>query len=89
MQTRRIETVHAIPGTLTLIVKWKDGVEDAVDMTSIIKRSAPLRHLEDPDMFFNVEVIDWGCAVGWYDDLGYGADTLYEQIRRQNMKAVG
>ncbi|MEO5332011.1 MAG: DUF2442 domain-containing protein [Magnetococcus sp. YQC-5] len=88
MQTRRIDTVHAIPGTLTLIVKWKDGLEDVIDMTPIIQRSAPLRHLEDPNLFSNVAVIDWGCAVGWHDDLGYGADTLYEHVRRQNMKAA-
>ncbi|MBF0629172.1 MAG: DUF2442 domain-containing protein [Magnetococcales bacterium] len=89
MQIRRIEKVHAIPGTLTLVVQWQDGVEDAVDMTSIIQRSAPLRHLEAPDLFSDVEVIDWGCAIGWRGDLGYGADTLHEQIHQQHMKAAG
>lgn len=89
MPIRRIESVHAMTGTLTLIVRWQDGVEDAVDMTQIIQRSAPLRHLEDSSLFSKVEVIDWGCAVGWHNDLGYGADTLYEQVLLQNMKAAG
>ena len=89
MPNHRIDAVHAIPGTLTLVVKWKDGVEDSVDMTPIIQRSAPLRHLEDPNLFSEVDVIDWGCAVGWRGDLGYGADTLYEQIRQQHMRVAG
>ncbi|HIJ83382.1 MAG: hypothetical protein HW380_1437 [Magnetococcales bacterium] len=89
MQIRRIETVHAIPGTLTLLVRWKDGVEDTVDMTQVIRRSASLHHLEDPSLFSKVDVIDWGCAVGWHNDLGYGADTLYEQVLLQSMKAAG
>ena len=86
---QRIEAVHAVPGTLTLVVKWRDGVEEAVDMTPIIQRSAPLRHLADPDLFAGVTVIDWGCAVGWHGDLGYGADTLQKQIRLQNRMAAG
>ncbi len=86
---QRIETVHVVPGTLTLIVKWRNGVEEAVDMAPIIQRSAPLRHLKDPDLFADVEVIDWGCAIGWRGDLGYGADTLREQIRQQTRKAAG
>ncbi|MBF0131942.1 MAG: DUF2442 domain-containing protein [Magnetococcales bacterium] len=89
MQAYRIGSVHAISGTLTLVVKWRDGVEDVVDMMPVIQRSAPLRHLENHDLFSEVEVIDWGCAVGWRGDLGYGADTLHEQIRQQNMKAAG
>ncbi|MBF0425104.1 MAG: DUF2442 domain-containing protein [Magnetococcales bacterium] len=89
MQAHRIESVHAIPGTLTLVVKWRDGVQDTVDMTSTIQKSAPLRHLENPDLFSDIEVIDWGCSVGWRGDLGYGADTLRELIRQQNMKAAG
>ncbi|MEO5348677.1 MAG: DUF2442 domain-containing protein [Magnetococcus sp. YQC-3] len=89
MPTPRIDAVHAIPGTLTLVVKWRGGAEEVVDMTAIIQRSAPLRHLADPNLFADVAVIDWGCAVGWRDDLGYGADTLYEQTRQQNRKAAG
>ncbi|MBF0162552.1 MAG: DUF2442 domain-containing protein [Magnetococcales bacterium] len=89
MQNHRIEAVHALPGTLTLAVKWRDGSEELVDMSPVIRRSAPLRHLEDPGKFAEVGVIDWGCAIGWRGDLGYGADTLYEQARQQTMKAAG
>ncbi|MBF0160591.1 MAG: DUF2442 domain-containing protein [Magnetococcales bacterium] len=84
-----IASVCAVPGTLTLVVQWLDGTEDRVDMTAVIRRSVPLRPLENPDRFAEVEVIDWGCAVGWRGDLGYGADTLYDQIRQQSMKAAG
>jgi len=43
---RRIKGVYAIPDTLILVVQWKDGAEDTVDMTPIIQQSAPFGHLE-------------------------------------------
>ncbi|MBF0613424.1 MAG: DUF2442 domain-containing protein [Magnetococcales bacterium] len=89
MPNHRIEAVRALPGTLTLVVAWRDGAENVVDMAPVIRRSAPLGHLEDPLQFAAVEVVDWGCGIGWRGDLGYGADTLHEQIRQQAMKAAG
>ncbi|MBF0310655.1 MAG: DUF2442 domain-containing protein [Magnetococcales bacterium] len=89
MPTPRIDTVQALPGTLSIVVKWRDGGEDTVDMSSIIRRSAPLAHLENPQLFSQVEVIDWGCALGWPGDIGYGADTLLEQVRQRNVRIAG
>lgn len=80
---RRIKGVYAIPDTLILVVQWKDGAEDTVDMTPIIQQSAPLRHLENTEIFSQVTVIDWGCGVGWPDDLGCGTDTLHALINKQ------
>ncbi|MBF0137102.1 MAG: DUF2442 domain-containing protein [Magnetococcus sp. DMHC-1] len=83
MNMQRIASVRAIPGTLSLVVTWQNGTKNLVDMTSVIRRSAPLQHLADTTKFAEVAVIDWGCAIGWHGDLGYGADTLLEHIHQQ------
>lgn len=88
LEMRRIKKVRAIPGTLIVSVKWQDGGVNLIDMSPVVMRSAPLRHLQDHRLFAKIKKIAYGCGVGWPGGLGYGADTLNALAQRQYKKSM-
>jgi DNA-binding transcriptional regulator YiaG len=80
----RIAAVTADRKPLTLRVRWDNGDESRVDVSSPIgtfRIYAPLRN--SPDSFRAVRVGDHGTDIVWKDDIDMSADTLWRLAQEQ------
>lgn len=70
-----------IVGSLTLDIDWSTGETLRADLAGWLR--PPFDALNDPVLFAQMQVDDWGGGLGWPDGLDLGADTLYELCRQQ------
>lgn len=82
--TPRIAHVKPVAtAPLTLDVTWKSGARATVDLTGLIARTRGLAPLANPDVFAHPEVIAWGYAVAWSDDIDISCETLWTIAEEQ------
>ena len=70
-----------IIGPLTLDIDWSTGETLRADLAGWLR--PPFDALNDPGLFGQMQVDDWGGGLNWPDGLDLGADTLYELCRQQ------
>src|SRR5262245_38865828 len=79
-KTPRIERVVVrLPSTLR--IKWRGGSSNEVDLAGWIATGGDiLAPLNDPDLFRDAKIADYGSAVGW-DDADLRIDAVHlEQL---------
>ena len=59
-----------------LIIDWKGGGRDTIDITSLIASDPLFAVLADKAVFAAVEIIDFGIAVGWHERCELSGSTL-------------
>ena len=74
-ETRRIESVQALPGH-RLAISWRDGGNDTVDMTGVVTSVPLFAPLRDEATFSDVRVVAYGSGVEWGNGLDFSADSL-------------
>ena len=72
----RITEVEALP-SYHLRIKWENGQEHIVDLTTKIKRVSSLKPLQDRTLFAQAHVGEWGWAVVWNDEIDLDGAQLY------------
>lgn len=72
---RRIADVRAVDAN-RLVVTWKDGAVDTIDMTGVIAGFAPFAPLNEPSLFRTAAVAGYGSGIEWANGLTYSADSL-------------
>lgn len=81
----RIAAVAPGKAALTLRVRWAHGGENVVDVRGMIgtfRVYAPLR--DDPALFRQVRVGEYGTDVVWTDEIDMAADTLWRLAQEQS-----
>ncbi|MDN5924427.1 MAG: DUF2442 domain-containing protein [Xanthomonadales bacterium] len=71
----------------TLRIRWTSGAKYTVDVRELLFRLKGLSALRDPAVFAKAKVGEGGHSVIWPDDLGMGADRLWELSLEQNGRA--
>ena len=66
------------PGLLRLT--WDDGVMRDHDVSDMLTRHPLLKMLNIPEVFRDVEVINWGGGIGWPN----GADFCAQALRMRS-----
>ena len=79
----RIEDVKVI-APYTLVITWKNGHEDSVDMEGVIHHYENFAPLRDPDTFASVRTINWGHGIEWENGIDYSRDSLAFLAQEQN-----
>ncbi|MDD2670103.1 DUF2442 domain-containing protein [Zoogloea sp.] len=70
-----------IVGPMTLDIDWSTGETLRADLAGWLR--PPFNALNDPALFAQMQVDDWGGGLNWPDGFDLGADTLYELCRQQ------
>ena len=70
-----------IVGPLTLEIDWSTGETLRAELAGWLR--PPFDALNDPALWAQMQVDDWGGRLNWPDGLDLGADTLYELCRKQ------
>jgi len=70
-----------ITGPLTLEIDWSTGETLRAELAGWLR--PPFDALNDPALWAQMQVDDWGGGLNWPDGLDLGADTLYELCRKQ------
>lgn len=81
----RIVTVSADRARLVLRLRWQDGAESKVDVSGPVgafRVYAPLR--DDPTLFRQVRVGEYGTDVVWTDEIDMSADMLWRLAQEQS-----
>ena len=63
-----------------LRLTWDDGVTRDVDVSDALTRHPLLKMLNIPEVFRDVEVINWGGGIGWPN----GADFCAQALRMRS-----
>lgn len=82
-----VRTVKTTPPA-TLQIVWSTGETLAVDVSRLLKRFKLYTPLKSPALFAKAKADPWGHAVNWPDDIGMGADQLYEISREHALKTA-
>jgi len=80
----RIESVAARSKPLTLRIRWNTGDDTPVDVTGIVdsfRLYSPLRN--DPELFCQAKVGEFGADVVWPGGLDMSNDTLWRLAQEQ------
>src|SRR5579863_1774320 len=72
---RRIDSVST-ERPYTLLVKWRDGRVDRVDMSGVINTKELFRGLKEYSVFDTAKVVAHGSGIEWRNGLDYSADSL-------------
>lgn len=67
----------------TVILTWKDGTVERVDLSASIARNRHLAPLADSKLFRNVQVGEWGWSIQWTDELDLSSDQLWRWAGEQ------
>jgi hypothetical protein len=85
-KTPRIKAVAA-EGPSTLIVTWKDGGTDSINLAGWIARGDDLFvPLKDRKVFEAPRIIDYGAAVAWDEDEELTIDTIQLELLAQEQR---
>ena len=81
----RIKAASAAGKPFTLRIRWDNGDESRVDVSSLIRTFRvyePLRAA--PDLFCKLRVGDLGTDIVWTDAIDMSADTLWRLAQEQS-----
>ncbi|HEY4113713.1 MAG TPA: DUF2442 domain-containing protein [Rhizomicrobium sp.] len=78
----KIEKVRA-DTNYRLRIKFRGKAWRAVALDGLIARYRGLAPLSESAIFRKARVTDWGGAVGWPEDIGIGASTLWHMAEEQ------
>jgi hypothetical protein len=67
----------------TLIIRWRDGNRSRIDLTGLVSRFAPFASLRDEDVFFEIEIVDFGTGIEWPGGLDSSAAALHRLAQAQ------
>lgn len=67
----------------TLVLTWKDGTVERVDLGTIIANGRYLAPLADEALFRRAQVGEWGWSVVWSDDLDISSEQLWRWAGEQ------
>ena len=72
-----LKLVHLEPGEepFSLKAAWSDEFQAVVDLSSLLKKKH-FTPLQDPALFSQATVADWGWTVRWPNGIEWGADNL-------------
>lgn len=73
----RIANVQPVAGTYALLIQWRDGGCQVVDLIEIIRTYSVLKPLEDLEQFRLVKVGQDGFDVSWGDGVELCSTTLH------------
>ena len=62
----------------TLVIYWRGGGVDKVDLSGLITRSKHFAVLADPELFATAKAVAFGGGVGWANGLDYSATNLHK-----------
>lgn len=75
-------------GRAMLRITWSDGRVLTVRLTEPIQTFSVLEPLQDPAVFSQVQVGEWGFDVLWPGDIELSATTLYRLAMEQSGQAM-
>ena len=70
----------SVQGAGVLRLTWDDGVVRDLDVSDMLTRHPLLKMLNIPEVFRDVEVINWGGGIGWPN----GADFCAQALRMRS-----
>ncbi|GLK87335.1 DUF2442 domain-containing protein [Pseudomonas turukhanskensis] len=84
----RIAAVEPLPAKHSLRLTWSDGRALNVNLAEAIHTFAVLTPLQDPALFQQAQVGEWGFDVAWPGDIEVSAATLYRLAMEQAGQAM-
>jgi hypothetical protein len=73
----RLAKVEPGDGPFTLVLTWKDGTTQSVDLSGLVAGSRHFRRFSDePGTFRDARVVNWGHGIAWPNGLDYSAENL-------------
>lgn len=85
----RVDSVKPTAKPYIVAVKWRDGSEAEVDISGPVgtfRHFAPLR--ENPAMFAQVAVGEWGSHLVWPGEIEMAANTIWRLHQEQSGKTI-
>ncbi|MEN0105737.1 MAG: DUF2442 domain-containing protein [Pseudomonas sp.] len=84
----RIAAVEPANEALTLLITWSDRRQQPVNLAEPLRTYSVLEALQDPALFQQVQVGEWGFDVVWPGDIELSAITLYRLAMEQAGEAM-
>jgi len=84
-EIRKIASVHVELPT-TVLIDWKDGRSDVIDLAGWIGNAELLAPLRDPKVFARGRVDEYGAAVIWDDAEILAIDSLHLDLIAREQK---
>lgn len=76
-ESKRLDDVKPGDGRFTLVLKWRDGTVQTVDLSGLVAGSRHFRRfLDEPGTFSDVRIVNWGHGIAWSNGLDYSAEYL-------------
>lgn len=76
-ESKRLDDVTPGDGRFTLVLKWRDGTTQTVDLSGLVAGSRHFRRfVDEPGTFRDARVINWGHGIEWPNGLDYSAENL-------------
>ncbi|WP_431856852.1 DUF2442 domain-containing protein [Azospirillum sp.] len=67
----------------SLLVTWKDGTGERVDLSTLIAKGRYLAPLQDPAVFRAAQVGEWGWSVEWPNGIDLSSHQLWRWAGEQ------
>ena len=87
-ELRRIRRVRPGDEPKSLVVEWKGGGRDIVNLTGLIACVKAFAPLAEPELFRQVDVVAYGLGIGWPNGLDYSGTNLRLIADEQRPMAV-
>ena len=71
-----LRRVRAAAAPMTIVVDWRGGGRDTVDLTGLVARHAVFAPLAEPAEFATVHLVDGGMGIEWDCGLNYSGTNL-------------
>jgi hypothetical protein len=85
-ELRKVVSVAPLSG-YRIALRFDNGVEGELDLTSMVQKGGVYTPLQDPAFFTKVYVDpEWGC-VAWPNDVDLCPDALYMDVQAQRSAA--
>ena len=76
-EVKRLQGVRPGDGQFSLVLSWRDGTEQAVDLSGLVAGSRHFhRFVDEPGTFRDARVVNWGHGIDWPNGLDYSAENL-------------
>ena len=76
-EVKRLQGVGPGDGQFSLVLSWRDGTEQAVDLSGLVAGSRHFhRFVDEPGTFRDARVVNWGHGIAWPNGLDYSAENL-------------
>lgn len=72
---------------MCLSIKFDDGSETSVDLSSILPDAPLTRPLRDPHFFEQVRIYEGGDGIFWPNEFDLGADMLHDYVEYETVVA--